>query len=230
MSVSERRPNTSSGVTFLRSRGIPIETVLDVGVQHGSPELCKSCPDLLHLLFEPVAEFQKSIAWNYRDIAHEVVASAVSDRDGETEIEIGTVIPGDDISHSRIIDTPNASGATHRRVPLITLDAFLSKRPDLKSPYLLKIDIDGLELRVLAGAKQTLNNCSAVIIEMHIGTDFNERFDALRSSGFELVDIVDLAYYRGRLAQVDGIFVRNDYMSLLRWDQPFDFSYWQTFS
>ncbi len=101
---------------------------------------------------------------------------------------------------------------------------------DLKSPYLLKIDIDGFELRVLAGAKLILQNCSVVIIEMHVGTDFNERFDVLRSAGFELVDIVDLAYYRGRLAQVDGIFVRNDLKPLLRSDQPFDFSYWQTFS
>jgi FkbM family methyltransferase len=159
----QRFPSTSSSLVALRSRGIPISTVLDVGVQHGSPELCKACPDIPHILFEPVAEFQNSIAYNYRDIPHELVASAVSDRDGEALLEVSGIVPGFSVSHSSIIEDGSQRENT-RRVPMVTIDSFLAGRPDVASPYLLKIDIDGLEIQVLNGAKKRWKSVVSLLL------------------------------------------------------------------
>ncbi len=224
---SLRVPTTSSALKALRGRGVPIETVLDVGVQHGSPELCASCPDIPHMLFEPVTEFQASIASNYRNIPHEVVAAAVSDGDGETLLEVQSVVPGFPVSHSHIVgdgETP----ASSRRVPMISVDSFLAARPDIKAPFLLKIDIDGLELSVLSGAQRTLAQCSVVIIEMKM-ENFYERSAPLISRGFNLIEIVDLAYYRGIMRQVDAVFLHSDCMEHVEKKGAFDFSDWQSY-
>ncbi len=229
--LQSRFPSTSSSIAALRSLAIPVETILDVGVQHGSPELCKSCPDLPHILFEPVGEYRNNIAYNYRDIRHELVEAAVSDQDGEAELAVSSVIPGFSVSHASIVDPEAPPGQTDgeiRIVPRVTLDGFLSKRPDIADPFLLKIDIDGLELKVLAGAEETLPRCSIVVIEMNILRSFPERYDFLRRAGFRLMDIVDLAYYGGILRQVDEWwFVRNDLTHLLQIKGLFDFNGWQ---
>lgn len=116
-----------------------------------------------------------------------------------------------------------------RTVPVVSVDDFLSNRPDVEAPFLLKIDIDGLELKVISGARKTLKKCIAVIIELHIPGDFFERSIALQDAGFQLVDIVDLAYYDGALQQVDGIFLRADLLPSLRKPGGFDFAHWQNF-
>ena len=85
---------------------------------------------------------------------------------------------------------------------------------DITAPYLLKIDVDGLELAILSGATNTLKNTSIVIIEEPLNKvitpHFFERSNFLLDHGFYLLDIVDFAYYDGILWQVDLVFVRKD--------------------
>jgi hypothetical protein len=92
------------------------------------------------------------------------------------------------------------------------LDDVLKSRND-SPPYLLKIDVDGVELQILNGATQTLKKCACVIIECPMSLDhrmFFDRANFLNKSGFVLWDIVDFCYYKNELSQVDLVFVNSE--------------------
>lgn len=200
-----RIPTKQDSLERFKKMGLPMETVLDVGVLNASPDLMKAYPDKLHLLFEPIIEWNEQIILNYREmgIEYEIINIAVSDRNGMATLELSTVYPGQPVTHARIVDQPRP-GLEKRDVPTATLDMLLQHRNI--SPYLLKIDVDGAELAIIAGAKKTLESCSIVIIEAHVD-NFLLRSHAIEERGFSLFDIVDFCYYDDRLAQFDLIFI-----------------------
>lgn len=82
------------------------------------------------------------------------------------------------------------------------------------SPYFLKIDVDGPELEVLAGAVNTLPFCSGIVIECTAGAGVTTMMNLLNFfnlHNFSLWDIVDLSYYKDQLWQVDIVLVNNKY-------------------
>lgn len=61
----------------------------------------------------------------------------------------------------------------------------LVKRMGLKPPTRLKIDIDGLEPRVINGARQSLSNIHSILVELNVdNTTHMKVFDTLKSYGF----------------------------------------------
>jgi FkbM family methyltransferase len=203
-----RAPLKRQALALLRERGVPVSTVLDVGVLFGTPELVEAWPDVKHVLFEPVAEFADTIRRNYHAVDHELVSAAVSDTSGEVALETFSVIEGADISHSRMSKEADAAGL--RRVPMVCLDDWLAASPQAE-PNLLKIDIDGHEMKVLAGAAETLKRTSVVVIEASRG-QFARRLGAVQKAGFILFDLTEPCYYDGAFWQCDAIFVREDLM------------------
>ena len=205
-----RGPIKNQAFQVLRNRGIRIGTVLDVGVLTGTSELMAHFPQSLHMLFEPVVEFNVEIAKNYRRIPHEVVNVAISDSTGETLLEtyhMLDVLPGYDYSHSNVTSEP-AEGRVTRTVPRTTLDDFLKDR-ELPEPYLLKIDIDGHEMAAIAGATETLKKCAAVMVETTID-ELPERIAAIAEHGFTLFDLVEPCYYDNAFYNCDAILLRSD--------------------
>lgn len=188
----------------LHEHGVPVATVLDVGVLTGTPELLAAYPGALHLLFEPVAEFAEAIGAAYAGASHRLVQAAVSDAEGDVELELSSIVAGVPISHSRM----TGEGAGHRRVPMITLDGYLEREP-APGPYLLKIDIDGEELRVVAGAERVLAETTVVMIETPVH-HITERLAALERRGFELFDLTEPCYYDGAFWQCDAVMLRRD--------------------
>jgi FkbM family methyltransferase len=212
----------------LRQRQIPVRTVIDVGVLNGTPELVAAYPDCMHLLFEPVSEFAASIEMNYRAVAHRLVQSAVSDRSGTVSLATRTLIPGLEISHSSMTDDPQADTRT---VPTVSLDDYLARAP-AEPPFFLKVDIDGHEMKVLAGAAQTLKQSSIVMIETTADT-LPERVGFLLSAGFQLFDLTEPCYYDDCFAQCDAVFVHPDLYPrhfATMTAERFDFGKWTSFS
>jgi FkbM family methyltransferase len=205
--MARRGPLKTQTLAVLKERGIPVATVLDVGVMSGTPELVKAFPKVRHVLFEPVEEFAGQIARAYRSVDHELVQAAVAQSGGEVELRVHRKIAGMDISHSSMVETP-ADGEDTRTVPRISLDGFLKGR-DLAEPFLLKIDIDGQELKVLKGAEQTLRRCSVVIVEC-AGDSLPARINTVQKAGFRLFDLSEPCYYDGAFWQCDAVFVRKD--------------------
>ena len=204
-----RGPIKNQAFRVLRNRGIRIGTVLDVGVLTGTAELMAHFPQALHMLFEPVVEFNPEIARNYSRIAHEIVNIAVSDSTGETLLETYRLIdvPGYSISHSNVTSEPT-EGRAHRTVPTTTLDDFLKDR-ELPEPYLLKIDIDGHELAAIAGATETIKKCAVVMVEATI-EEVPQRISAIAAHGFTLFDLAEPCYYDNAFFNCDAILLRND--------------------
>lgn len=199
-----RAPIKKQSLSLLRERGVPVATVLDVGVRHCTPELMNCWPDVPHVLFEPLEAFRTVIAECYGGIPHKIVTAAVSDRVGETEVYAAHLIAGEGISHAWIA-RPAERSKDNAIVPMITLDHYLAENP-APGPYFLKIDVDGVEADVLRGAPRTLAACSIVMVEASFDT-LTERASIVEAAGFRLFDLTEPCYYDGALHAVDAIFV-----------------------
>jgi len=228
-----RQPLKLDSFAKLKAMGIPIESIIDVGILTGTGELMAAFGDRKHLLIEPIVEWNDTIraAYSKSKIDFDLVNVAASDTDGTMNMETVTVVPGKAISHARLTD--KASGGTEiRQVEVRTLDSLLAER-ELPAPYLLKIDVDGVDLLVLQGArKHTLGKCNVVVIEANI-RNFIERATFLQENGFELFDIVDPCYYDDRLRQFDLVFLNSSMVrerGLDMYKQPFDYSKWKSYT
>ena len=226
-----RGPIKNQAFQVLRNRGIRIGTVLDVGVLTGTGELARHFPQALHLLFEPIVEFNPQIARNYSRIRHEIVNVAISDSTGEALLETYNMIdlPGYDFSHSNVTTEPT-EGRAHRTVPKTTLDDFLKSR-ELPEPWLLKIDIDGHELAAIAGAAETLKKCAVVMVEVTL-PELPQRIAAIAEHGFTLFDLAEPCYYDNALFNCDAILLRSDLHQrhFAQFDDNFDFAKYTKFA
>lgn len=83
----------------------------------------------------------------------------------------------------------NLSSAVER-VPALRLDD-LASEVQLKPPYLLKLDVQGAEVRALHGASRVLSETNAVICEADIA-DFQDINAMIVAAGFDLYDITVL--------------------------------------
>lgn len=190
-----RQPTKTDSLRFLIESGLPVGTILDVGVQECTAELIACFPSAQHILFEPDTNQRETIHRNYAGIDHVLVEAAVTAtsgflhvaKDGSTGAGLAAFRPAENV--------PTLT------IPAVSLDDWIAEHPVAK-PYLLKVDVDGGEIEVLRGATRTLADTSCVVIEapMHVLAD---RLGVLLQAGFALWDIVDLCYYHGNLSQVD---------------------------
>ena len=109
---------------------------------------------------------------------------ALSDKEGEVTIYSGTgdsctfnIIGNSSCAHMRMDHVPRGT------VKCVTLDWLVSKiniQPDI-----LKVDVEGAESKVLAGAKKVLQKCKLAIIENHEHTQFYQLLDILADFNME---------------------------------------------
>lgn len=115
-----------------------------------------------------------------------IVASAVADFEGETELYIqpeGGVFGGASIVVSR------TSLRTHFCVPVITLDTLLLGEGQVD---LVKVDTESAEWQILRGAQNSLRKIKRWMIELHDMRRMKEFDSLLKSSGYETRWVLDL--------------------------------------
>jgi FkbM family methyltransferase len=229
--MTKRHPIKKHCFEKIKELGIPINTILDVGVQTGTAELMEAFPDKPHHLFEPIVEWYPRITKHYTQqrISFQLHEVALSDRDGQILLQTDTVDNALSVTHARIASS--SSGANVRQVRTRRLDTLL---PELNSegPYILKIDVDGAEVEILSGAKGILQNCNIVVVECGM-RNIMERSLLLLNTGFSFFDIVDLVYYDNRLRQIDLVFINKatmNQMGLDMWKNPFDIGKWKPYA
>jgi FkbM family methyltransferase len=103
----------------------------------------------------------RHIALNQQQHVVRPIASAVSHLDGEADLAMS-----DTAGESRLIDA--ATNVPTLKVPTVTIDGFCEREG--LAPHLIKIDVEGAELDVLRGARNTIRRCGhelALFVELH---------------------------------------------------------------
>jgi len=203
-------PSKSDLLDRLKRLEFPIDEVIDVGVHRCTVELLAAFPQRRQHLFEPCSLFYPDIERNYGHVPHVLHRMALSDVD-ETQYLAVTALKRDGVAtHSEIRRTPVPVDG----LEVVSCDTLPVRRFDglglaPKGRSLLKVDVDGADLRVLQGFGEQLRGCSLVIVEMTYRT-FMPLASLLEGVGFQLFDFVDLVYYGEGLYQFDGVFLRKD--------------------
>jgi len=148
----------------LKTAGLELATVFDVGVAKGTPELYGIFEGVRYVLVEPLEESRR------------FMEAIVADHPGSLAIHAAA---GREAGEASFVVSPNLSGSSfilnpkhgrRRTVPMVTLDGVAAEH-DLSGPYLVKLDVQGYELAALAGAEQVLGQTAALIAEVSLWGD-----------------------------------------------------------
>jgi FkbM family methyltransferase len=194
----------------IKARGWLPSSVIDVGVAYGTHDLYQAFPSANYLLVEPVSEWLPQIRRLTRAMDVTIVEAAASDVDGELEVNVYR----DPSATSPLEDVARSDEALEARtVRAARLDTLCRDwRPS--DPLLIKIDVQGFEGRVLAGAEEVLGRTDALLVEssLHInhvgGSDLYSLVSWLGERGFRPFDVYDGCVKDGVLLQVDVAFAR----------------------
>ncbi len=101
-------------------------------------------------------------------------------------------------------------------VPVQTIDSFIEEK-QIERIDILKMDTQGTEYQVLAGAKQALAagkiklvTTEIIVVPTYVGQkDLSEMLQLMKAYGFELHDLQKSLSPKGRLLFIDAIFIHN---------------------
>lgn len=200
-----------------------IKTVLDIGANTGqwAREL-RTCGYHGRIIsFEPAPEpFARLKALAQHDEELVCVHAALGDRDGEAELLI-TNAEVNSSFRKPVRDRISSNGTEVKekvKVPIRQLDKVLPELTSIQDRFYLKIDTQGFEREVLAGASETLPRTDAVEIELSLVELYEKQallpeiWETLARSGLRPAWLE--RGYRDAgdiwLLQVDGLFIREE--------------------
>jgi FkbM family methyltransferase len=203
--------------------------VVDVGANIGQwSGMLLDCitPERL-VIIEPLpnafATLQKRFGGNRRVQLHNV---AIGERESVEKLKITRDTTGASLlqprEEMRAVIGSNWAITSEVDVKMTTLDRLLTDLPEVS---LLKIDVQGYERSVLAGAKQTLARTRFVLIELNFmpqydgGSWLGEVHQILsRDLGFFLANATAPQVLNGRASMVDGLYVNPNLVQ--EWVEP----------
>jgi len=211
--------NSLEGVLEQARRvGLTPGTVIDVGAAFGifSRECHKIFPDAHYVLVEPIEEYLPVLSKVMNALSRATnVTAVVAAEDGRTFLNVHHDLVGSSLY--REVEEGTDIDGVRREVRAITLDRLVGER-NASPPFLIKVDVQGAELDVLAGGQKTLAGTEYVLLEVslfhffHQGPAFCDVVAYMRSKGFVPYDIYGLQYrpLDGALSQIDIAFVKED--------------------
>lgn len=208
------------GRPWLRHLGI--RTVLDVGANEGqfAETARRVFPDSRIISFEPMEKCFRALRARFvADPRFEAHQFALGSSDGTATFHANDFSPSSSLLPMLDLHRdafPFTQRTTAIEVPVRTLDGLLRGR-ELDDPVFLKIDVQGYEARVLAGASETLRRCHMILTEVSVEKLYegeplaHEIIAWLASAGFRLVGAVDFLRHPGdgRTLQMDLLFARS---------------------
>ncbi|MBI1261729.1 MAG: FkbM family methyltransferase [Rhizobiales bacterium] len=189
--LNDDEPET---LDWIRHNVKPGQTMWDIGACIGTMALYAALlPDTKILAFEPKATnfglLSEHIAINNMSDRISAYCLALSDSQGLSELALDNLETGGALNS--LTGTTNQFGGTpaagHQAIPVMTIDGFCDffKVP---APNHIKLDVDGIESAIIAGAAKTLPRVSSILIEIE-GLNADEaaqRFEIpLAQAGFE---------------------------------------------
>ncbi|WP_415921470.1 FkbM family methyltransferase [Tateyamaria sp. SN6-1] len=199
---------------YLRSYGFDPATVFDVGVFQGTPWLYESFPEAHFVLVDPQGDMPGA-----RPAKGDFHAVALGAEAGTATLNIPQTKPGHGGAMASVLErrdvlTNSFSDVEKREVPVVTLDSLSEGHV---GPFGIKIDTEGFEAQVLAGAADTLRQTEFVILELSMTRRFegvdppSDAIATLAAHGLEMRDVLAIAdgpTKRSQPRHMDVLFTR----------------------
>jgi FkbM family methyltransferase len=199
-----------------------ISTVLDIGASRGqfAKYVRRLLPDAFIHSFEPIpAVYQELLAAMRGDTKFAAHAVALGDRTQSALMNVNDFSPSSsllDMAETHVTAFPHSQHSHAQSVRVVPLDTW-AEETALSDPMFLKLDVQGYEDRVLAGALQTLKRVSVVMTEvsfteLYRGQPlFDDIHTILRTNGFRCIGVINNVHMpqTGRLLQADALFERS---------------------
>lgn len=211
---NQDRATFSGALRHIAKLGFRPRTVIDVGVAYHTLELYQQFPEAKILLVEPLAEFEPFLRQICTQYKAEYVLAAAGEKAGSAVFNVHA----DKVGSSLLKEVEGATvDGAPREVPVVTIDEVCAERK-LSGPYLLKADVQGAELQVLAGARRALVETEVALLEVTLfgtmigGPQFADVISRMKELGFVAYDVFGFSYrpFDNALCQVDMAFVRED--------------------
>lgn len=181
---------------LLAAKGLRYQTVIDLGcadghffVQHyGLGMFAGAVP--VNVDANPI--YEPSLKAIRDTLGGHYVIAAATDRAGEIELTLGShpywssLLAENDPYWQRM----NKLHTGKLKVPAVTVD-LLARQFALQPPFLIKLDIQGAELAVLKGARETLRETDVLICEIDLA-EFHHLDRVMTEEGFSLFDLTEL--------------------------------------
>jgi len=209
-------------VSGLVRQGIEPATIIDVGANVGQFAVAcgKLFPYAQIYAFEPVSECLRELRNNTRTLPQvSVMPMALGDQPGSQPIHINShphsssLLSLADVHRQAF---PEAMEAGTESVTVATLDG-IADELTLRTPCLLKLDVQGYESRVLAGGSELLQQVDLVVLETSFQTMyqdeelFPEILELMRGYGFRFLRPIGWlqAPSSGEYLQMDALFAKD---------------------
>ena len=209
------RTTLFESLEHVRKMGFTPNTIFDIGVAKGTKDLYKAFPDSFFVLIEPIKEYEsymKKILKKYQGIYK---LTAASSEKGYASFNLHP----NHMDGSSILkeETGKESDGYEIKVSTSKIDDIVSEE-NLKGPFILKVDVQGLEMEVIKGAIETLKETEIVTLEVSLfkfmkgAPDFYEILEFMKKYGFVVYDILKGLYrpLDNALGQVDIVFVKEN--------------------
>ncbi|MDP1875923.1 FkbM family methyltransferase [Phenylobacterium sp.] len=213
-----RDPETAREIVFT----YPVDAVIDVGANRGSTciEWLKRFPTAHVYAFEPLPDYAEIIRTRTAHFGSRITVYqlAASDQRGQVQFNVHTDHPSSSSLQATTAACktllPFTSESSQITVCTDTLDTVLSGK--LFAAAFLKLDVQGHELSVLAGARSILGFVRFIQIEINLQhlyenqPGFVEISEFLNKSGFHFVGVTEQFHLKnGRPVFLDALFERS---------------------
>jgi FkbM family methyltransferase len=201
----------------LKKRGFAPRRIFDVGANRGfwTRTAMKYFPDASYVLVEPQERLREGV----QDLIDggrkiEWIHAGTGDRSGMLPFTFAS--REDSCSFVPTQEQANSVGFERREIRVVTLNELVAKS-GAPAPDLVKIDAEGFDLKVLAGASELLGKTEVFLAEAVVCSQGYENTVAevvakMASAGYRLVDITDLnrSPVHGVLWLCEVAFLRED--------------------
>ncbi|MEQ9116175.1 MAG: FkbM family methyltransferase [Rickettsiales bacterium] len=193
---------------YFKSLNFKIDTLIDVGVNNGTPDLYAAFPESKMFLIDPgqinLADLK---AWQKNKYDLNFIHKALGRKIGSTAFNISNISARSSVL--KRLDPRKNEEFSNKKVEMVTLD---SLSEEFVGNIGLKLDVEGYEAEILKGAAKTLQSVEFVIVETSIsprfenGSKFSDIVSILAKYNIELYDILTPLYKAP--TYMDCLFVR----------------------
>jgi FkbM family methyltransferase len=197
-----------------------ISTIIDIGSNEG--QFIQSIDNILPgkkiIAFEPIKSVYETLVANTRHLNITTYNMGLSDQNGTSEINISKNLVSSSLLNMEELHKqayPESAYINKEVIELRKLDDVV-KIADLQKRILIKIDVQGYENKVIAGAKNTIAAADVIIIEFSYQPIyegqwlFHETYSYFTSNGFKFIGLADQVTNVGIGVPIfgDAIFVK----------------------